>query len=303
MAWKIAECSLSTGRMRAPQRAARPMTSGPATTSVSLLARATVLPASTAAQVACSPAAPTTADTTTSTSASAANRTAPASPERSCVSRGNFDRSAAANAAASVMTAIGGRNSRHCFASASHLEFAARPTIFNRSGRCLATSSVLVPIDPVEPSTAIRFATGERFKRHRWWKQRTRELYGDFGSRRKPALVTCDSRIPDSRESRLRLRDLLYDLAQPGGVTCLLAARARALTCNTRRNPSLSAWSNSPIASMLALLSEYIWWGTSSPHRTPPALCTASSGSCPWPVSRLVRWLAGPCGCRDRSHT
>ena len=60
-AWKIAECSLSTGRIVAPRRRARSMTSGPATTRVSLFASATILPASSAAQVPRSPAAPTIA--------------------------------------------------------------------------------------------------------------------------------------------------------------------------------------------------------------------------------------------------
>ena len=57
-AWKIAECSLSTGRICVPRDRASSMTSGPATTSVSLLARATVLPASSAAQVPRRPTAP-----------------------------------------------------------------------------------------------------------------------------------------------------------------------------------------------------------------------------------------------------
>src|SRR5919205_402591 len=51
--------------------------------------------------------------------------------------------------------------------------------------------------------------------------------------------------------------------AQAGDTTWPLAARARALTCSTRRKPSESAWLNSPIASIEALLSEYIWCGTS----------------------------------------
>ena len=101
----MAECSLSTGRILAPRRAASSVTSGPPTTSVSLLARATVLPASRAAQVPCSPAAPTTADTTTSTSAAAASRQAPSTPASSSVSRGKHDRSAARKAAGSVSTA------------------------------------------------------------------------------------------------------------------------------------------------------------------------------------------------------
>ncbi len=57
----MAECSLSTGRICVPRERASSMMSGPATTSVSLLARATILPASRAAHVPRSPTAPTIA--------------------------------------------------------------------------------------------------------------------------------------------------------------------------------------------------------------------------------------------------
>ena len=56
-----------------------------------------------------------------------------------------------------------------------------------------------------------------------------------------------------------------FRLHQPthgGAVTCPLTASARALTCSTRRKPSLSAWSKLPMASMLAFASEYNWAGT-----------------------------------------
>src|SRR5207248_10715552 len=49
-----------------------------------------------------------------------------------------------------------------------------------------------------------------------------------------------------------------------GGLICPAAASAFALTCNTRRNPSESAWSNSPIASIDAFASEYSECGTSA---------------------------------------
>ena len=49
--WKIAECSLSTGRISAPRFLARSITSSPAQTSVSLLARAMRFPWSMAARV------------------------------------------------------------------------------------------------------------------------------------------------------------------------------------------------------------------------------------------------------------
>ena len=64
----MAECSLSTGRICVPRARASSMTSGPATTSVSLLARATILPASRAAQVPRNPTAPTIALKTRSVS-------------------------------------------------------------------------------------------------------------------------------------------------------------------------------------------------------------------------------------------
>ena len=57
--WKIAECSESTGRIRAPCCAARSMTMAPAATSVSLFANAMVFPAFTAATVEARPLNPT----------------------------------------------------------------------------------------------------------------------------------------------------------------------------------------------------------------------------------------------------
>ena len=76
--WNRAECSESTGTTTAPERAAAASTKAPATTSDSLLASATVRPASTAASVGASPAAPTMAATTTSASTAPSWRTASA---------------------------------------------------------------------------------------------------------------------------------------------------------------------------------------------------------------------------------
>jgi hypothetical protein len=50
-----------------------------------------------------------------------------------------------------------GRNSRICFTIAPTLLAAARPTTSTRSACVRATSSALVPIDPVEPRMAMRF--------------------------------------------------------------------------------------------------------------------------------------------------
>ena len=70
--WKIAECSLSTGSNSLPLLAIISRTSGPATTMVSLFAKATRLPALIAAKVLSRPALPTIAATTTSTSSEVA---------------------------------------------------------------------------------------------------------------------------------------------------------------------------------------------------------------------------------------
>ena len=91
MAWKMALCSLSTGSSRPPRRAASSVTRAPAMTSVSLLATATVLPASSAAQAPASPAAPTMALSTTSTSGSDAIAATPSSPCSSSQPGGSRD--------------------------------------------------------------------------------------------------------------------------------------------------------------------------------------------------------------------
>ena len=65
--WKIALCSLSTGSMGTPFSRHFAVTSSPATTKVSLLARAMGFPASTALNVGRSPAKPTNAVSTMST--------------------------------------------------------------------------------------------------------------------------------------------------------------------------------------------------------------------------------------------
>ena len=64
--WKMALCSLSTGRMGDLWRREREVMSSPATTSVSLLARAICLPARMAAMVGSRPLNPTVAVSTTS---------------------------------------------------------------------------------------------------------------------------------------------------------------------------------------------------------------------------------------------
>ena len=79
--WKMAECSLSTGTISAPQRFASAMTSSPAHTSVSLLARAMRFFARIASSVGRRPIAPETAVTTQSLFSSDAASTRPSRPE------------------------------------------------------------------------------------------------------------------------------------------------------------------------------------------------------------------------------
>ena len=78
--WKMAECSLSTGRIRRPFSRARRVSMEPDMTSDSLLARARSLPVSRAAMLAGSPAAPEMAATSTSASVSRTSSTSPSSP-------------------------------------------------------------------------------------------------------------------------------------------------------------------------------------------------------------------------------
>ncbi len=75
-AWKMAECSLSTGSTVAPWARAVAISSGPALTRLSLLASARVAPCSSAFSPGASPAAPTMADITQSAGRAAASRSA-----------------------------------------------------------------------------------------------------------------------------------------------------------------------------------------------------------------------------------
>ncbi len=110
IAWNTALCSLSTGMIRAPRRWASSVTKGPATTMVSLFARATVLPASTAAQVPRRPALPTIAATTVSISGRLAIVSRASGPMTSSHASGSDDQSCWAAARASAATTQRGRN-------------------------------------------------------------------------------------------------------------------------------------------------------------------------------------------------
>src|SRR5262245_39526450 len=152
----MALCSLSTGKSRPPRSATSDITSSPATTSVSLLARATVLPASRAAHVHRIPAAPTTAETTTSTSGDWTRRATSSGRVRNSTPGSNSPGSPSPSTSATHS----GRNRAAWAKRSSRRDRADSPTTSNRSGRPEITSSVLVPIDPVEPRTTTRGRRG-----------------------------------------------------------------------------------------------------------------------------------------------
>ncbi len=67
----------------------------------------------------------------------------------------------ARGASGSPITTTSGRNSRACASTASTLRCAARATTRRRSGKRRHTSSVCVPMEPVEPRTATRIVVGD----------------------------------------------------------------------------------------------------------------------------------------------
>ena len=150
--WKMALCSLSTGRTSTPRRRAAAMTASPAMTRISLLATARCLPASMAARAGARPATPTIATRTMSASLARTRSTRPWAPAWTVTSAGSCARACAA-AAGSVRATCRTPVSRTCATRASTLRWAARPTTSMRSGMSRATLRALVPIEPVEPSS------------------------------------------------------------------------------------------------------------------------------------------------------
>lgn len=141
----------------APVSAARFIISGPAITSDSLFANATRFPESTAAHVAGSPAAPTIAQTTVVISGARIRPSKLSKPRCHAVLLCPLSAADGAGTSAEEQpkTAHAGRNSDTCRHSRSTLRCAAIPTIRRRSECCRTTSRQLVPIDPVEPRTAM----------------------------------------------------------------------------------------------------------------------------------------------------
>ena len=128
----------------------------PAVTSVSLFASAMSFPASMAAMVGRMPSMPTIAVTKTSAFSSQATAINPSMPNSTGMSR-SLMRSASSFAFSSVFTAARtGLNSRICRSSRSILSPADNAVTFIS---CCArtTSSVWVPMEPVEPKIAIYF--------------------------------------------------------------------------------------------------------------------------------------------------
>ena len=156
--WKMAECSLSMGSSVAPpSRTACINTSAP-TTSASLLASRRRLPARAAARQGDRPAAPTMAAITTSTSLHDAIISIASRACNTCVGS-PFDLIFSASSRAwggLAMTAYRGLNCAHWESIRSTCVAALSANTSKRSGWRATTSSVLVPMDPVEPSTVRR---------------------------------------------------------------------------------------------------------------------------------------------------
>ena len=149
----MAECSLSTGTISAPKRSAASMTSCPAQTRVSLLARAMRFFASMAARVGFRPTMPTTAVTTVSASGSTAASSSPSGPPITFVPVSASRTARSLAAASSVRTARDGRNFRTCSSTRSTLDRAVIAA--TRRPICSATSNVWRPMEPVEPKMEI----------------------------------------------------------------------------------------------------------------------------------------------------
>ena len=161
--WKMALCSLSTGRIGTPFDEARGIMICPAVTSVSLLASAIFLPLSIAATVGRTPTMPMMAVTKYSNPSMEATSRSPSMPVRIFTSRSRTRSRRSFAAASSHMTATPGRNSRIC-SSISPTLCLAQSAVTSMSPCCLATSSVCRPMEPVEPKIAIFFTRTSKSK-------------------------------------------------------------------------------------------------------------------------------------------
>jgi len=146
--WWMAQCSESTGRISAPGVRRTPATAGAPAISDSLLARASRFPAPRAARVTGSPANPTTPLTTTSACEPSDARAS--APARSSIPGASLSFNDGARSSSASATTEGW-NSAAWAASRSTERAAPSASMMNRSGSARTTSSVCVPIDPVDP--------------------------------------------------------------------------------------------------------------------------------------------------------
>ena len=156
--WKMAECSLSTGRMLTLFCLAASMTIRPPATRVSLLARATVFLAAMAARVGRRPTMPTTELRVTSTPSQAAAWQRPSMPSNTVRSRSRVRSRKSLAAAGSNTATAWGRNSRACSSRSLTLERAAKTATETGKSPPRASSrttcKVCMPMEPVDPSRA-----------------------------------------------------------------------------------------------------------------------------------------------------
>ena len=152
--WAMAECSLSTGRMRPPARAQAAFTRCPARTRLSLLARARSAPCSAAARVDGRPAAPVIPATTMSGAVSRTRSTRPSGPEQRRVPGGR------STCCSPTRQTASGFQRRACSPSRSADVAADRPTTRWVAVADSRTSRVWRPMEPVEPRTRTRLVWG-----------------------------------------------------------------------------------------------------------------------------------------------
>ena len=150
----MAECSESTGTTWEPLHAAASLTSSPAHTSVSLLAKAMRLPARMAAKVGRSPTIPTTAVSTVSAASRLAASSRPSIPSATRMGVSARRRRRDAAASGSIITASSGWKRRHCFSICSTSRLAVKAA--TRMPQAAITSSDCRPMEPVEPSREIQ---------------------------------------------------------------------------------------------------------------------------------------------------
>ena len=155
-AWKMALCSLSTGRIVAPPARAAAKTGSPAQTRLSLLAIAITPPRASAAMVAGRPAAPTMAAMVQSAGRLAAAITA-SGPAATCISVPASASFKAAYCEGSASTAWRALSRRAWAARPCQSRPATRATMSNcPSGAASSRETVLFPTEPVLPRTVIR---------------------------------------------------------------------------------------------------------------------------------------------------